>query len=227
MSKYKFVKRKDDENDVVKIYSSIAKIFIVCGIAWLILTGFISLMPQDYEKYNIPLFFTIMVGVGLALIALGVVQFILLKRNCRWYINLIKKDMNLYFKIIGANYTPGTNRDAFVVEENTFYRVLSGICVAASFLFLGLCISVTNLFGSIFFGALLIASIVKLGTDLCNKIEVSKNEIVIHKFLRRAKTITRENIWVYSEDKLLFKYRRSFKNSLLLESIVGKLKDKE
>lgn len=103
MSKYKFVKQKDNENDVVTIYSSIAKIFIGCGIAWLILTGFISLMPQDYEKYNISLFFTIMVGVGLALIALGVVHFILLKRNCRWYINLIKKDMNLYFKNIGAN----------------------------------------------------------------------------------------------------------------------------
>lgn len=137
--------------------------------------------------------------------------------------------------------TPGTNKDVVVVEENTFYRVLSCICVVVSCFFLGLCISVTNFFGCIFFGVLLIASIVKFGTDLCNKIEVSKNEIVIHKFLRKAKTISKsemkyvkrkmiddmENIWVYSEDKLLFKYRRSFKNSLLLENIVGRLKEKE
>lgn len=57
----KLVKRKTEnkENTGAKFYISCGKVFVVCGVASCLLLVFVSTLPQDYEKYNIPLFFGI------------------------------------------------------------------------------------------------------------------------------------------------------------------------
>lgn len=53
MSKYKFVTKKDEsfEETAVRYFSTISTILIICGIVFLAITWFISMLPQDYEKY--------------------------------------------------------------------------------------------------------------------------------------------------------------------------------
>lgn len=62
-------------------YLGVGQIFLICGIGFLILTIFISLLPQDYEKYNIPLFFGILYAISFGLSLLGMVLIILSKKS--------------------------------------------------------------------------------------------------------------------------------------------------
>ena len=52
-------KDPDEGREGVAFYNAVGKIFVVCGIVSFVLMVFVALMPQDYEKYKIPLAFGI------------------------------------------------------------------------------------------------------------------------------------------------------------------------
>lgn len=64
----KLIKVRDNsfqkENIGVQFYIFCAKIFIVCALGSLLLLAFVSTLPQDYEKYNVPLFFGVWLGIS-------------------------------------------------------------------------------------------------------------------------------------------------------------------
>ena len=74
-------KTENKENIGVKFYIGCGKVFIVCGVASCLLLGFVSTLPQDYEKYNIPLFFSIWFIISFAMLILGLVIIILCKNQ--------------------------------------------------------------------------------------------------------------------------------------------------
>lgn len=81
----KNIKKDPDEGrEGVAFYNAIGKIFVVCGIASFVLMSFVALMPQDYEKYNIPLAFGIWTAISVFLIALGILPQILGKKSRRF-----------------------------------------------------------------------------------------------------------------------------------------------
>lgn len=54
----KFTKKKitpKKSNEEVEFFNQIGRIFILWGIVLFLILGVVSLLPQDYEKYNIPL----------------------------------------------------------------------------------------------------------------------------------------------------------------------------
>ena len=79
----KLVKRKteNEENIGVKFYIGCGKVYVGCGVVSFLLLGFVSTLPQDYEKYNIPLFFGIWFIISLAVLILGLVLIILCKKS--------------------------------------------------------------------------------------------------------------------------------------------------
>lgn len=64
-----------------ELYVFFGKVFVGCGVASFVLMTFVSTLPQDYEKYNIPLFFGIWMVISLGLIALGATLVILAKKS--------------------------------------------------------------------------------------------------------------------------------------------------
>lgn len=83
------------KNDGVDFYNQIGQILIFCGAAWLILLVFISLLPQDYEKYNVSLFFTIGFILALAFIFIGFLPLLLGKYSKRYQV-WIEKEWHSY-----------------------------------------------------------------------------------------------------------------------------------
>ena len=79
----KLVKRKteNEENIGVIIYISCGKVFVECGVVSCLLLAFVSTLPQDYKKYNIPLFFGIWFIISFALLILGLDLIILCKKS--------------------------------------------------------------------------------------------------------------------------------------------------
>ena len=79
----KLVKRKteNEENIGVIIYIICGKVFVECGVVSCLLLAFVSTLPQDYKKYNIPLFFGIWFIISFALLILGLVLIILCKKS--------------------------------------------------------------------------------------------------------------------------------------------------
>ena len=77
-------KDPDEGREGVAFYNAVGKIFAVCGIVSFVLMGFVALMPQDYEKYNIPLAFGIWTAISVFLIALGILPQILGKHSRRF-----------------------------------------------------------------------------------------------------------------------------------------------
>lgn len=71
-------------NEGTQLYNTFGWIFIICGIASFLLMFFVSLMPQDYEKYNIPLFFGIWTAISIAFIIIGIIPLILGKYSKRF-----------------------------------------------------------------------------------------------------------------------------------------------
>ena len=82
-------------NTGVKFYNQIGYTFILCGIVSFFILGFISLLPQDYEKYNIPLFFGVWVAISLILIIIGILP-ILLGKYCKKYQIWIEKEVKSF-----------------------------------------------------------------------------------------------------------------------------------
>lgn len=95
----KLVKNKNtpqEINEGVRVYNQIGYIFIFLGLfSFILLLGFVSLMPQDYEKYNIPLFFGIWAVISLILIIMGVIPLLLGKYSKKYRI-WIKKEVESY-----------------------------------------------------------------------------------------------------------------------------------
>lgn len=79
----KLVKNQVSENlnYGVELYELYGKVFIGCGICSFVLMIFVSLLPQDYEKYNIPLCFAIWSIISTAVLALGIVMVVLAKKS--------------------------------------------------------------------------------------------------------------------------------------------------
>lgn len=84
-------------NEGVRFYNIIGGTFIACGMGSLLLLGFVSLLPQDYKKYNIPLFFGIWFAISVALLIIGVIPLLLGKYNRKYQI-WIEKEVNSYNK---------------------------------------------------------------------------------------------------------------------------------
>lgn len=84
----RLVKQKlgKEENTGAKFYISIGKVFVGCGIGSLILLFLVHILPQDYEKYNIPLFFGIWFGISFVLILTGLIIMVLCKKSKRFQI---------------------------------------------------------------------------------------------------------------------------------------------
>lgn len=94
----KLIKNKNappEINEGVRVYNQIGYIFIFLGIFSFILLGFVSLLPQDYEKYNIPLFFGIWAVISLILVIMGVIPLLLGKYSKKYRI-WVEKDVESY-----------------------------------------------------------------------------------------------------------------------------------
>lgn len=84
-------------NEYVDFYNSIGKMFIGCGLFSFLILGFVSLLPQDYEKYNILLFFGIWALISVLLIVIGITP-ILLGKYSKKYQVWIEKEVRSYHK---------------------------------------------------------------------------------------------------------------------------------
>ena len=82
-------------NEGIEFYNQIGYIFIFLGIVSFIILGFVSLLPQDYEKYNIPLFFGIWTVISSVLVIVGVLP-LLLGKYCKKYQIWIEKEVKSY-----------------------------------------------------------------------------------------------------------------------------------
>lgn len=91
----KLVKSKNSRpktDEGIEFYNQIGRIFIFVGIASFGLLGFVSLLPQDYEKYNIPLFFGIWAVISSFFIIIGALP-LLLGKYCNKYQIWIGKEV--------------------------------------------------------------------------------------------------------------------------------------
>lgn len=93
LAKKKITPKKSNEG--VEFYNQVGRIFILCGIVSFLILGFVSLLPQDYEKYNIPLFFGVWAVISSLLVALGVLP-LLLGKYCKKYQTWIEKEVKSY-----------------------------------------------------------------------------------------------------------------------------------
>ena len=74
-------KTEKEENIGVKVYIICGKVIAGCGVMSFLLLGFVSTLPQDYEKYDIPLLFGIWSIVSFVLLILGLVMITLCKKS--------------------------------------------------------------------------------------------------------------------------------------------------
>lgn len=79
-------KEEKNENAGIQFYETVGMIFIICGILSFLLLGLVYMMPQDYEKYNIPLFFGIWFAISLVVVLLGIILIILCKKSKRFQV---------------------------------------------------------------------------------------------------------------------------------------------
>ncbi|MED9903034.1 MAG: hypothetical protein UFG06_02495 [Lachnospiraceae bacterium] len=82
-------------NEGIAFYNQIGRIFIFLGIVSFIILGFVSLLPQDYEKYNIPLFYGIWAVISSIFVIIGVLP-LLLGKYCKKYQIWIEKEVKSY-----------------------------------------------------------------------------------------------------------------------------------
>lgn len=94
----KLVKNKNTSpeiNEGVRVYNQMGCIFIFLGIFSFILLGFVRLLPQDYEKYNISLFFGIWEMISLILVIIGIIPLFLGKYSKKYRI-WVEKEVKSY-----------------------------------------------------------------------------------------------------------------------------------
>lgn len=85
--------KSEEDRYGMKFYSGAGKIFLICGIGWLFLTKFITTLPQDFEKYNVYLFFAVLYIISAIQILLGVILLCLCKKSKRFQA-WAEKDVN-------------------------------------------------------------------------------------------------------------------------------------
>ena len=81
----------------VELFNILGGVFIFCGIASFVLLVIVSFMPQNYEKYNIPLVFGIWAAINTGLIILGVIP-LFLGKHSHTYRTWINKEYRSYEK---------------------------------------------------------------------------------------------------------------------------------
>lgn len=92
----KLVKRKEPPHEGgIEFFNHIGYIFIFASIASFILLGFVSTLPQNYEKYNIPLCFGIWTIISSVLLIIGVLP-LLLGKYCKKYQFWAEKEIISY-----------------------------------------------------------------------------------------------------------------------------------
>ena len=77
-------KNTEERREEIAFYNAVGKVFVICGIVSFVLMGFVALMPQDYEQYNIPRAFGIWTAISVFLIVLGILPQILGKKSRRF-----------------------------------------------------------------------------------------------------------------------------------------------
>lgn len=84
----RLVEQKDEKNENagIQFYGTVGMIFIICGILSFLLLCLVYMLPQDCEKYNIPLFFGIWFAISLAVFLLGIILIILCKKSKRFQV---------------------------------------------------------------------------------------------------------------------------------------------
>lgn len=82
-------------NEGVTFYNKIGLVFVSCGVISLLLLGFVSTMPQDYEKYNVSLYMTVWFIISIILMIIGIVLIILGKYSTK-YQRWINKEVKSY-----------------------------------------------------------------------------------------------------------------------------------
>lgn len=85
-------KSSQKANAEITFFNHIGYIFIILGIASFILLGYVSLLPQDYEKYNVSLFFAIWTIISLVFLIIGLVPLVLGK-YCKRYQTWAEKEL--------------------------------------------------------------------------------------------------------------------------------------
>jgi hypothetical protein len=86
---------KKEEPIGTAAYRTIGKIFISLGVILILLLIGIGMLPQDYEKYNIPLMFGIMCSIALIMILAGAVLVLLCRKSTRFQ-NWAEKDVTQF-----------------------------------------------------------------------------------------------------------------------------------
>lgn len=72
-------------------------ILVTCAIGSFLLLGVVSVLPQDYEKYNVSLAFSVWFVISLALLILGLLPLILGKYSSK-YQRWVEKEVDSYKK---------------------------------------------------------------------------------------------------------------------------------
>lgn len=96
----KLVKNKNispEINEGVRVYNQIGYIFLFVGIFSFALLGFVSRMPQDYEKYNVSLYFSIWAVISFLFVMIGILPLWLGKHSEKYRI-WVEKDVESYQK---------------------------------------------------------------------------------------------------------------------------------
>ncbi len=119
----KLVKQEEHskEEEAIVFYKQVSYIFIICGFLWMALACFAISMPQDYEKYNIPLFFGILMGIGILTAAPGAVILILLKKSARFREFCIKDHASFRQKHPGYKLGDSVKRAAKIAAVHSIF----------------------------------------------------------------------------------------------------------
>lgn len=72
------------KNKGIEFYNQIGYVFIFCGIVSFVMLGFVSLLPQNYEKYNVSLYFSIWAVISSVFVLVGILP-LLLGKYCKKY----------------------------------------------------------------------------------------------------------------------------------------------
>ena len=91
----KSIKSPQKTNEGIEFYNQIGRICIFLGIVSFVILGFVCILPQDYEKYNIPLFFGIWAVISSIFVIVGVLP-LLLGKYCKKYQIWIEKEVKSY-----------------------------------------------------------------------------------------------------------------------------------
>ena len=77
-------KTSSEKGEGTAFFDQIGQIFLFVGLVSFLLMGFVRLLPQDYEKYNVPLCFGIWAGISFLFAVIGVIPLFLGKYSKKY-----------------------------------------------------------------------------------------------------------------------------------------------